>query len=189
MDWAREYSTLRSLSEHELEGWVESSRADRRGRQWWLSVVDSAETEARSLLRAGRSAREVFAFAVAFLEIGERRGEVERGDVAYWFLRLAKSGIEFGVAPADLPEQLRPDGAASRALAALPLTAERAMEIARRQERELAAGIDGPARPDDLALMSFGTILTALAWLRGALTDADVEARVAEWTDFYERLP
>lgn len=188
MSTTGEYAALRGLPREERQTWIERRYPDGPGIQWWLSIADSAETEIIKRRWNGQSATEVYEFAASFLDLGEQVGALDPCHASYWLLRLASSAIRFGVSAADLPGSMTPDGAARRAVAALPLGQDEVIATSREFYQELDENPDGPPTPKGWLMARMDLVLSSLPWVQDAITDPDLQERVAEWLDTYAEM-
>lgn len=187
-NYSEDYLTLRSSSEPQRSALILDMRPRAESVQWWIAMVEAAETEARRKLRDGRSVADALNFAIFLLESGVRSGVVSTCREAYWFIRFARTAIDFGLDPATLPEQLTADGAARQALASLPLTSDQAVALSRKLDAEFDEGVDRLPGPTDRVLAEIGLVLASLGWVHEAIVDAELAAEVSQWLQVYREM-
>lgn len=185
---AEDYLALRFSSKEERGSLISEMGPRAESVQWWLALVEAAETEVRHEMGEGRSAVDALDFAVFLLESGARAGAVSACRKAYWFIRLSRAAIDFGLEPAILPDQLSPDGAARHALSSLPLTPDEAIALSRRLDAEFDKGVDRLPGTEDRALAETGLVLASLNWVYEAIADSSLAAEVLHWLQVYRKM-
>jgi hypothetical protein len=182
-----DYAALWRLDPDARRDWIARTYPQGCGIQWWLSIVDSAESQARSRLRRGEPARAVFEFATSLLALGAADGTVDPVRHGYWLLRLSASAREFAVPEGEMPAEITPDIAARRALDAMPVGAADAVDIGRRLDQDFRAGIDRPPDAESRAVGDVAFLVHALAWVRDAVTDPDLQRDIDLWRRLMRR--
>jgi hypothetical protein len=172
--------TLRSLSQAERREWIRQRYPDGPDFYWWLALNEDIGIEALKLLRRGESAREVFKFAVEFLELGRTMG-LSALEEAYWLIRFTSLARRFNVPADELPSKLTPDEAARAALAAMPLDPERAATLDATYHREWEMGIERQPDAESEALADTFRLESTFRWIEEAVTDPEVKAQILRW--------
>lgn len=185
-----DYAALRHLPEGERLAWIAQTYPRGLGIQWWFAMLETAETEARSLLRRGEPAGDALGFAASLLQMGEDTGAIDNVRSSFWRLRFASSAIGLGIHADLLPEALRPDEAARQALSAMPLGPTEAIAAGERIDRELAHGLDRPADQESRAVGDVVLLVESLGQIRDCVTDRELRRQISRWQEaFHDMAP
>ncbi|MBV6697366.1 hypothetical protein [Kitasatospora aureofaciens] len=198
----QEYRELWQLSHDERRSWVRGRFPEGASPQWWLAMVESAETgvsPVRELPDDQR--REGLEFAVSLVELALDEGGMSPCYSAYWTVRLAALALRFR-APIDrLPEVVTPDGAARLALRRLPLSREELLAAASRRRNDLQQGEDRFYVPgEDISeslhqpseevrlLQEVERVLSSLVWIADHIVDEQLSRDIQIWLDLRSAL-
>lgn len=185
---SNEYGSLRRVSPKELGDWLRRAHPTGRSIQWWVSIFESAETEALEPLHHRQPANgKSFEFAASLLDAGIQ-DSVSPCYAAYWLLRFAALAIRYGEPIPGLPDAMSPNGSARRALKSIPLATEEAVIIGRRRNAELMAGGDEPAGPEIQTLQDIEWLIPSFSWVYDRVTDPDIAVQISEWVEVYSEI-
>lgn len=194
-----EFVRLRGMTPARREEWARRIGPGDVSIHGWVSLLDSAETELVAPLRLGGATDPAapdpaapdpaaFEFAAWLADLGPRLGVASDCQAADRRLRLAEIALRYPRPVAGLPEALTPDGAARRAIAAIPFDEREAAAVARRRNRLLDEDPDGPPVPRQRDLQDLEWMMPALEPVRAAIVDPRLAAEVAHWLTVYESL-
>ncbi|MBX7470470.1 hypothetical protein K1Y80_30880 [Streptomyces sp. MAG02] len=198
----REYYEFSQIPQDERRSWVRGRFPGGASPQWWLAMVESAET-AVSPVRglSDDQRREGLKFAVSLLDLAFEEGGMSPGHSAYWTVRLAALALRFRAPIVDVPEVVTPDGAARLALRRLPLSREKALLAASRRRIGLQQGEDRFHSPgEDISksgyqptaevglLQETELVLSSLAWIADRIFDEQLLREIRIWLDLRSDL-
>ncbi|MER7671390.1 hypothetical protein ABTY61_23395 [Kitasatospora sp. NPDC096128] len=198
----QDYRELRQLPLDERRLWVQGRFPEGASPQWWLAMVESAETAVspvRDLSDDRR--REGLEFAVSLLDLALDEGGMSPCYSAYWTVRLAALALRFRTPITRLPEVVTPDGAARLALQRLPFSREEALVVASRRRHNLQQGEDrfyspgedisqGLYRPCEevLLLQEVERVLSSLVWIADRIADDQLSREIGSWLNLRSAL-
>ncbi|MEV0345695.1 hypothetical protein AB0H88_08010 [Nonomuraea sp. NPDC050680] len=145
--------------------------------------------------------RDNFQFAVSLLDLALEHGGMSACYSAYWMVRLAAVALRYGGHVQALPQVLTPNGVAQLVLERLPLSRDEALAEAGRRRTEPEGGVDrvhipgedlsvGPSPLDQRfrSLADIESVLPALTWVAGGISDEWLASEVRSWLDLLPRL-
>lgn len=178
-----DYRQLRRLPPDGRRAWLAARGSITTNPQWWLALVDSAETDCgltRDLADGER--RTNLEFAASLVDLAVRCGAWRPTYAVSWLCRLVRIAMASEVPP---PGVLNPDSVAARGLAAIPLTVDQAVAAAAR----VRATPDGDAADvDEPVLREIHWLVPGLADLLPYLREESVAVEVTRWVDAMPRL-
>jgi hypothetical protein len=184
-----EYTVLRSLPLNGLGDRIRQDYPTGRTTQWWLSIVNSAETEVIAVIHRGQPVSiDAFRFAARLLDLGVQ-DSVDLAKASDWVLRFAALAVRAGALVKELPLRMTPNGSAAYALAGIPLTKEQAIAMSRRRNQELTRDDrDHLADLEMREIQDTELIVSSLKSVRDNVTDTDLAAEIDAWLKVYDQM-
>lgn len=196
----QDYVDLHQYAPDAWPDWLHDRFPDGAPLQWWLSMIERAESNVSPARRLTRDeARKNFEFALALLQLSRKYRGLHPCHSAYWMVRLVVMSLRYNPPVEGLPAEISPDRAAELALGSLPLSQEEALAVASRRRRELQQGVQRYyRRGDDISrvevaadirdLQEVERLVSSFAWIAEKIVDKLISRRVADWVRLLPRL-
>lgn len=188
MTTSAEYRELREVPPDELTEWIRRRYPSGRPVQWWLSVIESLETELAKVARFGDDPVNVLAFAECILDLAVL-GTGQVLEVCFWRLRLASILKRFDGAFTNVPFGLTPSSAARIALSNFSFSKDEIRSAGNRRNSELFGdGRQRITRSEMWLVQDFEKIICEMDILLDGVDDTELMIEFREWFAVYREI-